>query len=86
MHYHLIDCIRVNVSRERLEYFKTEKSAENPENIRGYVDFSQVRSIKKFDELTFQIDGTYLFIILPICFPLPSVQSKEVSCLLSLSL
>ena len=48
---------KVNVGSERLEYFASQKASEKGE-VKGQISLANLKSAKKFDELTFQLDGT----------------------------
>ena len=48
---------RVNVGREKIEYFSNQKAAEKSENASGTIDLINLKGVKKFDNITFQLDG-----------------------------
>ena len=47
----------MNVGREKIEYFTSQKAAEKSDPASGTIDLVNFRGIKKFDDLTFQLDG-----------------------------
>ena len=54
----------MNVGREKIEYYATQKTAEKGERASGTIDLVNLKAVKKFDNLTFQLecgpDGVYL--------------------------
>lgn len=49
--------IRVNVGSEKVEYFSTKKASQKASQPSGTIDLTNLKSVKKFDSLTFQLDG-----------------------------
>ena len=47
----------MNVGREKIEYYSNQKAAEKSDNASGTIDLVNFRGIKKFDNITFQLDG-----------------------------
>ena len=47
---------RMNIAGERLEYFASEKAVEKGE-VKGFITLANLKAVRKFDDLTFQIDG-----------------------------
>ena len=48
---------RVNVGSEKIEYFSNKRAADKPVEASGTIDLINLKSVKKFDSLTFQLDG-----------------------------
>ena len=47
----------MNVGREKIEYFTNKGAAEKSETPSGTIDLLNFKGVKKFDDLTFQLDG-----------------------------
>mmetsp|Transcript_18568 Transcript_18568/g.17889 ORF Transcript_18568/g.17889 Transcript_18568/m.17889 type:complete len:144 (+) Transcript_18568:388-819(+) len=48
---------RVNVSGDKIEYYSNQKAAEKTSNVSGVIHLANFRGVKKFDNVTFQLDG-----------------------------
>ena len=46
----------MNIGGERLEYFASEKAAEKGD-LKGHIALVNLKAVKKFDDMSFQIDG-----------------------------
>ena len=49
--------VRVNVGSEKIEYFPNKIAADKPVEASGTIDLVNLKSVKQFDSLTFQLDG-----------------------------
>ena len=47
---------KMNIGGERLEYFASEKAAEKGD-LKGHIALVNLKAVKKFDDMSFQIDG-----------------------------
>jgi hypothetical protein len=47
----------VNVSGDKIEYYSNQKAAEKSSNVSGVINLVNFRGVKKFDNVTFQLDG-----------------------------
>ena len=47
----------MNVGREKIEYFTNRGAADKSETPSGTIDLMNFKGVKKFDDLTFQLDG-----------------------------
>lgn len=48
---------RINVSGDKIEYYSNQKAAEKTSNVSGIINLVNFRGVKKFDNVTFQLDG-----------------------------
>ena len=71
---------RMNIAGERLEYFASEKAVEKGE-VKGHITLANLKAVKKFDDVTFQIDGEFIYHLPPhdhddYVFFIPSIHKS----------